>query len=127
MMTFATSTKTQTMIGFEEQTKPLTDWERNHLLPVMVNGLKTKVGQEKAITSSEIINALRREPYNYNVNGARIRKVINHIRIKGLVQNLVATSKGYYIETDRQAIDNYKQSLRDRIASIEAVLNSFEP
>jgi hypothetical protein len=117
------------MIGFEEQTKPLTDWERNHLLPIMVHGLKTKVGQEKAITSSEIINALRRDPYNYKgkVNGARVRKVINHIRIKGLVQNLVATSKGYYIEMDRAAIENYKQSLRDRIASIQAVLNSFEP
>ena len=59
-------------------------------------------------------------------NGARIRKVINHIRIKGLVQNLVANSKGYYIETDVQSIENYKQSLRDRIASIQAVLNSFE-
>jgi len=38
------------MIGFEEQTQPLTAWEQHNLLPVMLAGLRTKVGQDKAVT-----------------------------------------------------------------------------
>ena len=114
------------MIGFEDQTQPLTAWEQHNLLPVMLTGLRTKVGQDKAVTSAEIIRALKAHPYNFKINGARVRKVINYIRLNGLVRNLVATSKGYYIEQDPKAIELYKQSLRERIGAIEAVLNSFD-
>ena len=86
------------MIGFEEQTQPLTAWEQHNLLPVMLAGLRTKVGQDNAVTSGQIIKALKAEPFNFKVNGPRVRKVINYIRLNGLVRNLVATSKGYYIE-----------------------------
>jgi len=47
------------MIGFEEQTQPLTAWEQHNLLPVMLAGLRTKVGQDKAVTSAAIIKALK--------------------------------------------------------------------
>ena len=114
------------MIGFEEQTQPLTAWEQHSLLPVMLAGLRTKVGQDNAVTSAQIIKALKADPYNYKINGARVRKVINYIRLKGMIRNLVATSKGYYIEQDQAAVEAYKQSLRDRIGAIEAVLNSFD-
>ena len=92
----------------------------------MLTGLRTKVGQDKAVTSAEIIRVLKAEPYNFKINGARVRKVINYIRLNGIVRNLVATSKGYYIEQDPKAVELYKQSLRERIGAIEAVLNSFD-
>ena len=114
------------MIGFEEQTQPLTAWEQHNLLPVMLAGLRTKVGQDNAVTSGQIIKALKADPYNFKINGARVRKVINYIRLNGMVRNLVASSKGYYIEQDPKAVEVYKQSLRDRIGAIEAVLNSFD-
>ena len=64
------------MIGFEEQTQPLTAWEQHNLLPVMLAGLRTKVGQDKAVTSGQIIKALKAEPFNFKINGARVRKVL---------------------------------------------------
>jgi hypothetical protein len=34
----------------------------------------------------------------YQLTEARLRKIINHIRVNGLLHWLIATSKGYYIE-----------------------------
>ena len=116
------------MIHFEEQTAPLTEWEKNTLLPLMVKGLKTKLGKDNAVTSKQIIASLSQPLYDMGgkLSGARIRKVINHIRLNGLVRNLVASSKGYYIENNSELRESYKQSLRDRISAIRAVLESFD-
>ena len=38
--------------GFQTQTEPLTDYERNTLLPVICRGLVTKVGEGMAITNT---------------------------------------------------------------------------
>ena len=60
------------------------------------------------------------------MTGPRIRKIVHYIRVQHLVRNLMASSKGYYIETDRSKILEYKESLRRREAAIKAVRDSFE-
>lgn len=104
--------------GFEAETQPLTEYEETTLLPVFVRGLVTKVGKENSITNKQIVAALKP---NYIVNDARVRKLINHIRINGLVQGLIATSDGYYIATSEQELIEYEQSLLGREAAIRAV------
>ena len=81
--------------GFEEQTEPLTEYEENKLLPPIVRGLMTKVGKEKAVTNSDIVNGLRNN-LHLSLTGARVRKIINHIRTHDIVPCLIATSNGYY-------------------------------
>lgn len=110
--------------GFNEHTEPLTDYERNTLLPVICRGLSNKVGEGKAITNAAITKAMKGA--GYQLNEARVRKIINHIRTTGMVRWLIATSKGYYIATSRQEMDDYIGSLRGREDAIRAVRESME-
>lgn len=110
--------------GFAQQTEPLTDYERDTLLPVICRGLVTKVGEAKAITNAAITRAMKGA--GYQLNEARVRKIINHIRTTGLIKWLIATSKGYYIATSRQEMEDYIGSLRGRELAIRAVRKSME-
>lgn len=110
--------------GFAQQTEPLTDYERDTLLPVICRGLITKVGEAKAITNTAITRAMKGA--GYQLNEARVRKIINHIRVHGMIRWLIATSKGYYIATSRQEMEDYIGSLRGRELAIRAVRKSME-
>ena len=105
--------------NFEIQTQPLTEYEEGTLLPLFIAGLKTKVGKERSVTNAEIVSALKKQ--GYKIDGARVRKIINHIRIKCLVQGLIATSEGYYIATSDKELAEYEESLKGREDAIRAV------
>lgn len=107
--------------GFEVETVPLTE-EELELIPKFIKGLSSR-RSDNPVTSDEIIQGLQRQ--KIQVTAPRVRKIINHIRIHGLVRNLIATSKGYYIETDPVKIQRYIKSLHQRAAAILAVANSF--
>ena len=49
-------------------------------------------------------------PFGVKVDGPRIRKIINHIRLNGLVPGLMATSEGYYIATTPEELDEYMKA-----------------
>lgn len=106
--------------GFEQITSPLTEHELE-LVPLFVKGLSNKIGKENAVKSSHILSAMQQ----YRLTGARIRKIINYIRINGLVKNLIASSDGYYIETNPEKIKKYVKSLRQRASAINAVADSY--
>ena len=110
--------------GFQTQTEPLTDYERNTLLPVICRGLANKIGEARAITNTAITKAMRGA--GYQLTEARLRKIINHRRTTGTVKWLIATSKGYYIATTRQEMEDYIISLRGREDAIRAVRESME-
>lgn len=110
--------------GFDKQTEPLTDYERNILLPVIATGLSLRVGARRAVRNKEIVNAMQRA--GYDLNDARLRKVINHIRINDIVKCLVDTSKGYYIATDAATMMEYINTLKGREGAIHAVRISME-
>ena len=105
--------------GFPEETKPLTDYEQNELLPIIVRGLSIAVGEGKAVTSMHICKRLKEK--RYKIDPPRLRKVINHIRTQGIIKGLIATSKGYYIADDRSQIILYAESLQQRIKAINQV------
>lgn len=105
--------------NFESQTHELKNEEENVIVPMMVQGLKTKIGKENAITNKEMIAGLKK--YGHKTNPARVRKMIHYIRINGLVERLVATSNGYYISNDKNEIKVYIESLMQRAESIEKI------
>jgi hypothetical protein len=110
------------VIGFEEYTASLTEAE-----VVMAEWLATKlatyVGKKKAVSNYRL-RWMMFDPFG-NVTAARVRKLINHIRINCLVRNLVANSAGYYVAETQEEVDVYVQSLRQRAASIMHVAQSF--
>lgn len=105
--------------GFEIQTEPLNEYERVVLLPVIAQGLRTKVGRERAISNAAICKAMNAA--GYKLNEARLRKVINYIRCNGVVECLIATSSGYYVATTQSELYDYEQSLLGRELAIQAV------
>ena len=111
--------------GFKEQTEPLTDYEKNILLPLIVAGLKTKIGKANAITNPKMIQALKSHGYD-KISEPRIRKIINYIRIQGLIINLIASNKGYWIEEDINERRKYVQGVKQRAESMLASLRSIE-
>lgn len=110
--------------GFEEQTEPLNEYEERVLLPVVIIGLTNKVGKENAVTNSYVCRKMKGN--GYQISESRLRKIINHIRVRGLVVGLIATSDGYYIAESREQISDYIESLRGRENAIKAVRLAIE-
>ena len=103
--------------GFETETAPLTDYERDVLLPVMVEGLKKKVGAGNAVTNKQIVAGMKKS--GYEITEVRVRKLINRITVEGLVPCLVASSKGYWVTDDPQEMKRYEDSLLGREKAIK--------
>tara|TARA_R110002050_G_scaffold266232_1_gene407564 strand:+ start:270 stop:617 length:348 start_codon:yes stop_codon:yes gene_type:complete len=111
--------------GFEDYTEQLNEYEKNTLLPIIIRGLKTKIGVKNAITNKRIAEALSYAGYK-GLHGSRIRKIINYIRIEGSIINLVASSKGYWIEDNIEIRKRYVEGVKSRANSMLASLNNIE-
>tara|TARA_B110000858_G_C17521720_1_gene345117 strand:- start:42 stop:389 length:348 start_codon:yes stop_codon:yes gene_type:complete len=109
--------------NFEKITHELNEYEKNEILPIMLNALSYKVGVENVVSNKQMKLGLK--TLGYKVNDVRIRKLIHYIRVKKLIKNLIANSKGYYIATEKIEIDNFIESLQQRVNSIETVRQSF--
>lgn len=110
--------------GFEKTTDELNDYERSTVLPLVVKGLRTKVGKDKAITNSQMVEALKGR--GVRTTSPRIRKIIHVIRIEGLIPFLIATSRGYYITHDKTELRDYIDSLHQRAESILSIAKQLD-
>ena len=109
--------------GFDKETQPLSDYEKETLLPILVEGLQAKKGKKQAVTNKQIVSALKPK---YKISDTRVRKLINHIRINDLIPALIATSDGYYIAGSEAELLEYEQSLKGREDAIRNVRLSIE-
>lgn len=108
---------------FEKETSPLTDEEKK-VAQYIATRVRQNIGVNMIITSNKILDALETN-YGMIISGARLRKIINYIRRTGMVVNLIATSKGYYVETDPQKVIAYVDSLVQRAEAIMEVARSY--
>lgn len=106
----------QMIKGFEEYTKPLTEFEKE-CKPTVVKMLKLATGKEKAIKNITLARFVEIE-HEKKISSARIRKIINHIRTNHEVSCLIASSKGYYIAETIEEIQDYLQGLYQRSMTI---------
>lgn len=105
--------------GFEDYTAPLSEYEKDTLLPLFVTIFQQSVGADKAITNKTLVKHFRAN--GLKLSDARTRKIINHIRIHNLVPRLVASSRGYYVTNSQDELDNFVASLLGREQAIRAV------
>ena len=110
--------------NFEEITEGLSTVENETVLPKVIELVKYRKGKENAISNRKLVNLLT--AMGHEVSEPRIRKMINQIRLKGLVKNLLASSKGYYISNDKDEITKYVASLRERASAINAIADELE-
>lgn len=108
--------------GFEKQTHELTEEEMN-FLPLIVPTLKKKVGKKNAVTNSHVCKVFKK--HGKKLTPPRFRKLINYIRIQGLIFNLIATSKGYHVATSRSECERFIESLDQRINAITKVRDAM--
>lgn len=109
---------------FETQTKPLTEYEKEILLPIMVKCLSKHIGKDKVITNAEM--CAKMAIYGYKIGETRVRKIINHIRNNGLVECLIATGKGYYVTESINEMKSYIESVKNREDAIRTMRMSME-
>ena len=109
---------------FETQTKPLTEYENDTLLPIMVKCLSKHIGKDKVITNAEM--CAKMAIYGYKIGETRVRKIINHIRNNGLVECLIASGKGYYVTESITEMKSYIESVKNREDAIRAMRMSME-
>lgn len=106
--------------NFEDFTAELTDYEKNDIVPALVERLKVRVGSSQAIRNKELCRILTANGLK-GLSEARVRKCINYIRRKGLVKHLIANSKGYFVATSIEQAERYIHSLHQREYAIKAV------
>lgn len=108
--------------GFDNETAPLNEYEERTLLPIIANWLK-QTNKLKPIINKKATMFLNSK--GYKLNEARFRKIVNAIRMRDIVPNVVATSKGYYVSSDAEEVAAYIQSLRDRAGAINAMADAL--
>lgn len=108
--------------GFDNETAPLNEYEERTLLPIIANWLK-QTNKLKPIINKKATIFLNNK--GYKINEARFRKIVNAIRMRDIVPNVVATSKGYYVSSDAEEVAAYIQSLRDRAGAINAMADAL--
>lgn len=107
----------------KKETRPLTNYDYNVLLPILIKGLKMKKGKMNAVTNRQIVHGL--QSHGLKVSHRDVSTLINHIRTNDLVVGLMATSTGYYTTDSEQDFMDYEQSLLGREKEIRKVRMSI--
>ena len=110
--------------GFGRYTAPLDEYERDVILPTMVKCLANHVGKGNAITNSMMRKKMEEFGYG-NIGEVRIRKIISHIRMEGLLPCLIGTGRGYHVATTSREMDDYISSFNSRIEAMIEVRNAL--
>lgn len=112
--------------NFENETKDLNPQEKGVALKI-AETLRKKIGKRNVVTSRVIIEGMTKHfELPFKIGGARLRKMINWIRINDVVPNLVATANGYYVAETKEELDTYIQSLEERSSAIQAVADKLK-
>lgn len=132
--------------GFEDITNELTPFETKVILPMVVASWSKKDPAHKEIVlMKDMITKTNDYCHKYNIcssrelksgvvrvskkpyktTGPRMRKVIHHIRTRGLIKDLVATSNGYFRTDDPKEIANFIKSCRERANSFNEVADAM--
>lgn len=110
--------------NYEDVTHDYTYRELNYYIPLIISGLKTKIGIEQAISTPEIIKGI----YNHEmkqrgsatkVRDERIRMMVRYIIVNDLVPCLISSGKGFYIATNIEEMKDGIKSLEEREYSIK--------
>ena len=110
---------------FKNITDELTDLEKNEMVPILVDTL-SRSSHTNIIKGKHLCGLLQAS--RYTVSEARVRKMVNYIRVLNLMSPnvLIGTSQGYFITNDPHVIDDQIESLQGRIDSTEAVIDSIK-
>lgn len=103
--------------------KPLTDEERNLLLPLLLKLFREKTTSTKHLTAKIIIDKFNEKKdvigFKCAFNNARFMKLTNYIRAQKLI-GLVSCGTGYYVSSNPDELEECATSLENRVEAILA-------
>ena len=111
--------------GFESHTQPLSENELRHEVQLLAREMIKHRGEDRAMSNGSIRDWFARN-YGIKVGDAKVRAYINAIRTNGWCRHLIASSRGYYVATSVQEVEDYCRSLRGRENAIKAVRLSLQ-
>jgi carbamoylphosphate synthase small subunit len=117
-----TNPKLSMITNFQAQTAPLTKKEI-WIAGLIATLLKQTSGPGHILSNRKIRTQLYKS-HDIELSSVRIRKIINYIRLTGMVDGLVANNVGYYVTRDTNEMKRYCISLSERIGAIQCVLNA---
>ena len=116
------------MLKGYEITEDLTTHERAEVLPLIVAGLRSKVGASKAVAGSYICDTLNGSGRlkDYKLNPVKLRKLIQTIRLESILFGVCSSSKGYYLAEGVQELSECIESLKQRIRQQQRVVDALD-
>lgn len=107
----------------------MTKEEMNIILPVVMRLLREKSTPSNQLYGKRIVDWLNYKQEQIGFTSAmseiRLRKCINYIRTNGLLP-VIADDNGYYVTNDPIVIREMAESLRRRVASINAAASGLD-
>lgn len=104
--------------------RPLSNYEQNVLLPILMKGLGMKKGKLNAVTNKQIVHSVRK--HGVRISSSSVSLLINHIRTNDLMVGLMATSYGYFVSNSEQELVDYEKSLMSREVALRKVRMSMQ-
>jgi hypothetical protein len=114
--------------NFEEFTQPLTDKEKEvipHYYDYLINNA---FGNRNRKYATQIIGSLsyKLADSGIKIDNVLIGKMTNFLRTESIIPNLIGTSTGYYVATEKQEVLDGIESMRQRARSIMAAADGME-
>jgi hypothetical protein len=110
--------------NFEFETAPLNE-EEEKMAILMEQAFNSRpAGKDYAIKNVDIADALSTRGFK-TPSEARVRKIINHLRIHNRVPCLAATSNGYFVAATPEESASFLKSLKERRDAIDHVLQEM--
>lgn len=111
--------------GFKDWTKELNDVERDFYVPKVISELQHHVGKKNAI-SNRIMCQTFEFRYGWKIPPARFRKMIEYIRIEGLLFGVCSSGNGYFIAESYDEGQISVESQHQRIAQQTMTVNALD-
>lgn len=105
--------------------KKVTNEERLVVIPLLIKRLRLAKRKKQAMTNDHLRNSLLKH-HLVKVHYRTLQKLVHHIRVNGLVKNLIAGSNGYYISNSAPEIKNYIRIIKSRVKELHAVRRAIE-
>lgn len=109
---------------YSEISEELSIYEKTKVIPVLENGMKSKIGKDMAVTNQKIVTGL--DHVGIKTSQPRIRKMLHILRVSDRVKRLIAHGLGYHVSDDIQEMNEYIESLEERVRQNQELITAIK-
>ncbi|MGE9312852.1 hypothetical protein ACLOAU_14485 [Niabella sp. CJ426] len=110
---------------FEDITKDITDFEQEHLVPMLLESLSSAT-DHRPVTAKHLVTyfkSIHIEGKEIHTDDVRILKMVAYCR-DVLLKPVCGSQKGYYLAQTVEQLQKWKDGYQSRINKMQNVINS---